>query len=202
LSFVDTQAAAWASIREQFSCNETPNGPGSTLEATENVRRELPGLLTRHGIGRLLDAPCGDWNWLSRTDLPKGLRYTGWDVDETFIARNKAEHGRRGRRFEVTNLLTVDTIPPVDAVLCRDFFIHLPNDRILQLLDLFRTGARYLLATHTPGAGNDRPCPEEGHDDRPGYWCHATDLEAAPFGLVKVDAIEESRHSELALFEL
>ena len=200
---IETQAAAWTEIRERFTgWVETPNGPGSTLEATQNTRRELPALLTRHNIRKLLDAPCGDWNWLSKTVLPKGLSYIGWDIDETFIARNKEEYGKRGRKFENANLLTVEAIPEVDAVMCRDFLIHLPNENILALLEKFRAGAKYLIATHSPGKGNARPCPEEGHDGRPGYWCHRTDLEAEPFGLTKIDGFTEYRHSELALFEL
>src|SRR5437762_14003755 len=38
---------------------ESLSGWGSTLEQTEILRSELPGLLSRLGVKSLLDAPCG-----------------------------------------------------------------------------------------------------------------------------------------------
>src|SRR5689334_2969418 len=43
---------------------ESVSGRGSTLARTEVVRRKLPILLASVGAKSLLDAPCGDFNWM------------------------------------------------------------------------------------------------------------------------------------------
>ena len=45
---------------------ESVSGPGSTLEETEPIRRELPALLAELGASSLLDLPCGDFHFMSR----------------------------------------------------------------------------------------------------------------------------------------
>src|SRR6185312_15131601 len=46
--------------RNTWQSSESRSGPGSTLERTEILRRELPPMLARLGVRTLVDAPCGD----------------------------------------------------------------------------------------------------------------------------------------------
>lgn len=199
--FVETQEAAWKAIHDRFKVNETANGPGSTMANTAAVREELPAILVRYKITSMLDAPCGSWNWMRHVDLT-GVCYTGWDVQREFINANQDQYGHH--TFRQVNLLTVGSVPRVDLILCRDFLIHLPNPQVQHVLDTFLvSGSRYLLTTTRPGADNTRPCPSEGHDDRPGYWHHPLDLEAPPFDLKgRLEAIPEYGNHELCLFDL
>jgi hypothetical protein len=50
---------------KRWGGGETVSGPGSTLERTAKLRRELPILLEEIGARTLLDAPCGDFNWIT-----------------------------------------------------------------------------------------------------------------------------------------
>jgi len=43
---------------------ESVSGNGSSLAATANLRQELPPLLAGLNVTSLLDAPCGDFNWM------------------------------------------------------------------------------------------------------------------------------------------
>lgn len=202
MTFIEQQAQAWTDIREKFSYNETPNGPGSTLASTENVRADLPQLLADYGIGSILDAPCGDQNWMQHVDLD-GIKYVGWDVEPTIIATNQSRWPTK--TFACKNLLTTKAIPLVDLILCRDFTIHLPTEHVEKLLEKFRhSGAQYLLTTNYPAGHNDYSFPPEGHDGRPGYYAHPWNLEIAPFNLPgRVDAItEDDGDHELVLFDL
>lgn len=204
VDFVEQQAAAWTDVYERFKGNETPNGPGSTLAATAGLREWLPALFRRHGITSVLDAPCGNWNWMQHVDLT-GIDYTGWDVEPSQVKENRRRFGRRKPkpRFEVANLLEDGPLPEVDLVLCRDFLIHLPNEEAQRVLARLTSGPRFLLTTTSPAAGNDRPCLPEGHDDRPGYWYHPVNLEAAPFDLAgRVECLPEVGGHELVLFDL
>src|SRR5579859_6379296 len=48
---------------------ETLCGGGSTLYQTQIMRSKLPRVLQQLGIKTLLDAGCGDFNWLKVTNL-------------------------------------------------------------------------------------------------------------------------------------
>lgn len=128
---------------------ESRSGRGSTLARTEAIRRELPALLRDLGVGTLLDAACGDFNWMSRIDLG-GIGYVGVDVVAVLVAENRRRCGGEGREFVLADI-TRDPLPRADAVLCRDCLIHLSLDAARAALANFkRSGARHLLATtHT-----------------------------------------------------
>ena len=49
---------------------ESKSGGSSTLSATAAIRAALPRLLSDLGVAVLIDAPCGDFNWMRHVDLP------------------------------------------------------------------------------------------------------------------------------------
>lgn len=132
---------------------ETACGYGSTMRATENVRAELPGLLARLGTKVLLDAPCGDLNWIAKTNLG-GIVYIGVDASAENIAT--ARRNAPARLVGIADALN-DPLPPADTILCRDFLQHLPTAMALRALENFKaTGAKWLIATsHDEDANED-----------------------------------------------
>jgi hypothetical protein len=60
---------------------ESRSGPGSNLTRTAKLRNELPLLLEEIVARTLLDAPCGDFNWIKDTELS----LEGVGVVETFV---------------------------------------------------------------------------------------------------------------------
>jgi hypothetical protein len=126
--------------------SESRSGPGSTLERTEALRRELPATLTRLGVRTLVDAPCGDCNWRQHVEIDLDA-YIGVDIVPALIEENRRRYSRPNWRFEVADLIN-DPLPPGDAVLCRDALIHLSLADIGRALsNIRRSGAKYLLAT-------------------------------------------------------
>jgi hypothetical protein len=226
--FLNAQAAAWVEIREWVEDTVAPmvetetggsvNGPGSSLSCTMSIREWLPGLLRRYQIRSMLDAPCGDWTWMSRVDLG-GIHYVGWDIDLEQIRRNRDAYERKPGdyslplrlcHFYARNILTVAGVPRVDLILCRDFLAHLPTEHIIAVLDKFRaSGSAYLLASNYPGADNEFDYHPE-HYAWLGYCERPHDLEQPPFNLAKIDSIPEDRAPggvisnahELGLFRL
>ncbi|MDH3264339.1 MAG: methyltransferase domain-containing protein [Paracoccaceae bacterium] len=161
------------------------SGKGSSLAATEELRRLLPPLLTELGVTELLDVPCGDFHWMAQTDL-SGLRYTGGDIVPEMIARNREEHGRDGVRFQVIDLIK-GPLPRADLVFCRDCLVHLSNAHIAAALEnVRRSGATWLLTTTFPDAPENR-------DIATGQW-RKVDLTKPPFRLRPPERlIEEGR---------
>lgn len=151
---------------------ESVSGRGSTLARTETIRRALPALLASVGARSLLDAPCGDFNWMRYVELD-GIEYTGADVVPELIERNRQAYGAGGRTFVVADV-TKDRLPRADVVLCRDCFIHLSfRDINAAVANFKRSGSGFLLATtHTSVAENE--------DMQTGGW-RSVNLQSPPF---------------------
>ena len=128
---------------------ESVSGPGSNLTRTAKLRRELPSLLENIGARTLLDAPCGDFNWIQHTQL--GIeQYIGVDVVPDLIAHNQKLYGNNERRFVLSDL-TRDELPRVDVILCRDCLIHFSYRHITAAIKNFkRSGSTYLLTNSYP----------------------------------------------------
>ncbi|MFI5692996.1 class I SAM-dependent methyltransferase [Kribbella sp. NPDC051586] len=141
-------SAAWGS-------EESGSGTGSELRATETIRERLPALLAELGVNSLLDAPCGDWNWMRHVEL--GIdQYYGADIVPGVIEANQQRYGGAGREFTVADL-TSDPLPKVDAILCRDCLVHVSYEDTTQILENFkRTGATWLLLNTYPEIKHNR----------------------------------------------
>jgi len=124
--------------------SESRSGPGSSLTRTAKLRDELPVLLQEIGARTLLDAPCGDFNWMKDTTL--GIEvYFGVDVIPDLIERNRQLYGDVRTQFVLLDL-TRDPLPRADVILCRDCFIHFSYRHIaLAIRNFKRTGSTYLL---------------------------------------------------------
>jgi len=137
-----------------WSGAESRSGEGSSLAATAGVRTALPGVLRQLGVRRLLDVPCGDFNWMAHVDLAAaGVEaYVGGDLVPAVVAANRQLHAASGREFLQTDL-TAGPLPlvagqPADAVLCRDCLVHFTFANIARVLDVLRaSGARHLITT-------------------------------------------------------
>jgi len=135
----------FAEIQESnlWGAEESVSGLGSELEATAIVRAELPGMLRACDADSMLDIPCGDFRWLSETDLPVS-RYIGGDIVEALVERNRAKYGRE---FLHLDLCSGD-LPTVDVVFCRDCLVHLSFENVLRAIaNIKRSGSTWLLTT-------------------------------------------------------
>lgn len=160
---------------------ETPSGPGSGVEQAKIVGGYLVDVVTRYGIKSVLDAPCGDFNWMRY--VPLTVPYYGVDLIEEMIADHRAIYEFHSKRsFEVADI-TKDHLPRVDLVFSRDCLMHLSLEQAMLALENFKkTGARFLLTTSFRSVrGNTN------HPIRTGQW-QPINLELSPFNMA--DPIE------------
>lgn len=137
--------------KNSWGSKESVSGPGSTLEATAEIRAQLPLLFKNLHIKILLDAPCGDFNWMSRVDL-SGIDYTGADIVPEIIEKNTTKFP--GKKFIVLDI-TAGPVPYADLVLCKDCFIHLRNQDVKKVISNFKnSGSKYMLASTYPVNSN------------------------------------------------
>lgn len=167
---------------------ETRSGTGSSLDATARLRASLPPLLRRLNARRLLDVPCGDFNWMRHVDL-SGIDYIGGDIVGSMIEANRERYESPSRRFTRVDL-TSGPLPDADVILCRDCLVHFSFDNISAA---FRTieasGAQYLLTT----TFLDRQVNKDivDGDWRPLNLMQSPFLLPAPHSLILEDCTEE-----------
>lgn len=137
---------------------ESVSGRGSELSCTATIRTALPGLLQELGVTSILDAPCGDFNWMRTVPLD-GITYTGLDVVAAVIEHNQTRYATDTIQFQVADI-TRAALPPVDLILCRDCLVHLPLRAGYRALRQFQqSGSTYLLATTYPTTTVNRDAP-------------------------------------------
>jgi SAM-dependent methyltransferase len=125
---------------------ESRSGTGSSLDETATLRASLPPLLRSLNTRRLLDVPCGDFNWMSHVDLSE-IDYIGGDIVEAVIEANRERYASPARKFMRLDL-TSGPLPQADVILCRDCLVHFSFDNIIAAFRTIKaSGARYLLTT-------------------------------------------------------
>ncbi len=134
---------------------ESMSGVGSQLDATTQLRSQLPNMLDLLGVETLIDIPCGDFAWLSAASLHVN-HYIGADIVPEIVSRNISRYrdSHPSAEFRVLDL-TKDPLPEGDALLCRDCLVHLPYALIgdaLKNITASRIGYVFL----TTFVGSDR----------------------------------------------
>ena len=134
------------SVFEQgWEGQDTTCGWGSQLEHTENIRYALPDFVRNLDIKTINDAGCGDFWWMRKVTLGN-IDYMGYDIYDR----------RKGHNFPFTQLdIVKQNMRTCDLILCRDVFIHLPNDMVIEALARFSSVGRYLLSTTFNNVSNE-----------------------------------------------
>lgn len=132
--------------RNIFGGQESRSGEGSNLVQTAEIRRELPKLIRELGVRSIMDAPCGDWNWMKESPLDLD-QYIGVDIVKELIEKNQQQFGNDSTNFICKNLVK-EQLPKVDLIFCRDCLVHLTYNDIHKVIANFKnSGSKYLLTT-------------------------------------------------------
>ncbi|HEU5294658.1 MAG TPA: class I SAM-dependent methyltransferase [Burkholderiaceae bacterium] len=164
------------------------SGLGSEQTAVSALSAGLPTLLRELSVSSLLDAPCGDAQWINRLGLE--LDYTGVDIVPEIVRSLQQRAAAReiaGRYLQAD--ITTDPLPRADAVLCRDCLVHLSFAHIERAVrNLRRSGATWLITTTFSALRSNHDC-EDG-DWRPLNLCRP------PFGWPAPAALLDERCDE------
>lgn len=127
--------------------NETVSGVGSRLDATVNLRAQLPSLLERFEIRSILDAPCGDYNWFRHVERD-GVKYLGVDIVAELVEQNRRRYSDPNTDFIQLDI-TREPLPQADLMICRDLLAHLSFKDIGRIFEnILNSDIKYLLFTH------------------------------------------------------
>jgi GT2 family glycosyltransferase len=153
--------------------HESRSGSGSSLHSTAVVRKELSRLLAELGVQSLLDAACGDFNWMRHVVNPQLQEYIGIDVLPDLIQHNQEAFGGPNRKFLSLDF-TYDQLFKVDLIFCRDCLVHLSFTDVADAVRNFRRSqSRFLLTTSFPNHVENEDIPT-------GDW-RPLNLQRSPF---------------------
>jgi hypothetical protein len=142
-------------------------------------------VIDRWGVRTILDAPCGDFNWMRDVLAERDVFYTGVDIVDELIARNIQAHRTPRCRFMCGDMTRID-LPEADLVLCRDGLVHLSfADARAAIRNLRRSRSRYLLVTTFIDRSKNEDVPTGG-------W-RTLNLEAPPFSFPSPLALVDER---------
>jgi len=109
--------------KNNWGDSESLSGEGSSVRYTENIRKVIPQLMDKLGVHRLLDAPCGDYNWFRLIPREDDDFYVGGDIVRALVLRNQQAFGNPNTSFIELDI-TRDPLPNADLWLCRDALFH------------------------------------------------------------------------------
>ena len=169
-----------------WNSSESRSGEGSTLENTQNIRAELPKILGRYKINKILDAPCGDFNWIQHVTKNIHIKYISGDIVKLLIKFNKSEYSDKDTTFIHLDL-TKNTLPKVDLLFCRDCLFHLSyRDISLVLNNFLGSSIPYLMTTSSAAPNGPRI---KNSDIATSDW-RLIDFFTEPFSLLQCDVLE------------
>jgi hypothetical protein len=165
-----------------WGSGESRSGAGSTEHYTRGLRTNLPELINKLDIKTVLDAPCGDFNWMKYILPNLNVDYIGADVVPQLIWNNNKLYKSDTVNFMILDV-TVDDLPNVDLMICRDCLFHFPNDEIHTFFENFiKSDIKYIFTTTHYNGGPPCLAPFENKDIQVGEYRHL-DLFSEPFNL-------------------
>jgi 2-polyprenyl-3-methyl-5-hydroxy-6-metoxy-1,4-benzoquinol methylase len=168
---------------------EGTSGGGSTLETAKPYLDFVNDFIEKNNIQSVLEIGCGDGVLIKYLKLPQNVSYTGYDVVESILEKNKVLFPDYS--FENKNIETED-FPCFDLILCKDVFIHLPNKKIISMIKKIKSHCKWAIISHD--------CPRENikfvKDIKMGDY-REVDLNQKPFNFKLVKAYSYMNRSTL-----
>ncbi len=190
----------WVNNGFYSNSDETKSGGGSTLEMTENIRKEIVKIIKEKNIKTVVDIPCGDFNWMKEIVF-RFERYVGGDIVPDCIKENNDRYSNSRIKFIEHDILQ-DPIPDGDLLIVRDLIGHYPLSDGKNIIDnILKSNCKYLLCTTWYNDTNQEFNNQYINNDIPqiGKW-YPINLMAKPFNFPDPDFIIEE-NSEVLNYE-
>lgn len=130
-----------------WQSKESISGEGSEIAYTKPLRDWMLRKIPQLNIKILVDAPCGDFNWMKTLTPKLNIKYIGMDIVSSLIDSNKIKYQSENIHFEKANICK-DPLPDCDIIMVRDCLFHLSYEDINKFLrNLYKTNYKYLFTT-------------------------------------------------------
>jgi hypothetical protein len=124
------------------------SGKGSDKVQTGFLKIQLIDLVKQLNIKILIDAPCGDFNWMKDIITELNLDYYyGIDIVKELVDKLNKNYDNPKIEFQYKDIV-ISPLPKGDLLLCRDCLCHLTYESIFLFLENFiKLEIPYLLTT-------------------------------------------------------
>ena len=158
--------------------NESISGLGSDLSVTKKIIDELNIFIKEKNINSILDVACGDFNWIKFLIIKNSkIKYHGLEIVDKIVKNNKTLYSNSNVTFKCSDVVNDNLPQNYDLVILRDFFIHIKNDDIFNMLSKIKfSKCKYFAITNYPNV--------KENIDVKGYGHHRyINIEISPFNL-------------------
>lgn len=144
---------------------ETYSGPGSLLENTDLLIKNLNIFLKEYAIKSVIDVPCGDFNYMSKVNLDN-IEYIGYDISKKAIDMCNNKVQKTNIKFSVFDC-TIEKLQYADLIIIKDLFLHLCFSDIQKILDNVKSsGCKYLAVSRYTNGNIKNKDQESGIGNR------------------------------------
>ena len=184
----------------KLDLQKSRSGPGSNLNYTSDMSRELEKFFAEKNIKTILDIGCGDFIWMNLL-LNKYYnydKYLGLDIVDELIKNNNLKYSNNKISFKTFDLVKDEIPNGFDIILIRDVFIHLKNEQIVNFLNLLKNlDVKFFGVTSTPSLKKNNELKAVGR-------YRDINIEIEPFNLKdflhKID--EKNNNDTLNIYEI
>ena len=184
----------------KLDLQKSRSGPGSNLNYTSDMSRELEKFFAEKNIKTILDIGCGDFIWMNLL-LNKYYnydKYLGLDIVDELIKNNNLKYSNDKISFKTFDLVKDEIPKGFDIILIRDVFIHLKNEQIINFLNLLKNlDIKFFGVTSTPSLKKNNELKAVGR-------YRDINIEIEPFNLKdflhKID--EKNNNDTLNIYEI
>ena len=184
----------------KLDLQKSRSGPGSNLNYTSDMSRELEKFFAEKNIKTILDIGCGDFIWMNLL-LNKYYnydKYLGLDIVDELIKNNNLKYSNDKISFKTFDLVKDEIPKGFDIILIRDVFIHLKNEQIVNFLNLLKNlDIKFFGVTSTPSLKKNNELKAVGR-------YRDINIEIEPFNLQnflhKID--EKNNNDTLNIYEI
>ena len=170
----------WRSYKKPLK-NESVSGLGSDLYITKKLILDLNNFILSNNIKSILDIGCGDFNWMKHiVNKNLSINYLGIDIVEDIINENNKLYSSSKVNFKCDDVLNYKFSFKYDLVLFRDFFIHIKNKDIMNMIDKVKSShCKYFAINNFPNIKKNTNVKGYGHH-------RLINIEIDPFNLNQV----------------
>ena len=131
-----------------WGSDESVSGVGSEMDYTIELRRGIKEIISNFDIKVIVDAPCGDFNWMRSIVESEDISYIGYDIVDDLIVKNNEQHAGEKIKFFVADICKT-ILADCDLLIIRDVLFHLSNEDLLSFKSILKeTKFTYLLVSH------------------------------------------------------
>ena len=133
------------------------------LEAIKEWENRDVVIGNSHQPLKMLDAGCGDFNWMHTLDLSMLDCYIGCDIVKGIIEDNRKKFKNNTYQFHILDIV-LDPLPTVDLVFCRDCTQHLFNAEVFSFIhNLKKSSSVYFLTNNYPHITKNKNIPAKNN---------------------------------------